>query len=134
MKTLNLKSIFHQYGWDKGFKFSLEIEGKNNLRIYVGCNKTKYVATGGGYDKVSEVIAEMLNDLIGEQKYSKDIYGNTMNYSNNTKDKGLLCGGTGFSAIKNSFESLGEGNTLNHIYEARSFGVYEVKFNIDFNN
>lgn len=129
-KIWDLKSIFNSYGWDKGFKFSLELEGKSSLRLYVGSRKTSYVATGCGYDMVSSVIAKMINDLIGEQPYDSSFYGNTRNYSNNTSDKGTLCGGTGFSSIKESFESLGDGFKLDYIYKARDYRVYEVKLNL----
>ena len=126
----DLKSIFNSYGWNEGFKFSLEIEGKSSLRVYVGGRKTPYVTKGCGYDMVSSVIAQMINDLIGEQPYDSSIYGNTRNYSSNTSAKGLLCGGTGFSSNRDSFESLGEGFKLFYVYEGRDYTVYEVKLNL----
>lgn len=69
----------------------------------------------------------MINDLIGEQSYNKDIYGNSCNYSNNIKETGILCGGTGFDSIKESFESI-EGYKLSQIYSGKNSNVYEIVF------
>ena len=71
----------------------------------------------------------MVNDLLGEMPYDKNVYGNTRNYSHNTSDTGTLCDGTGFYSIKASFESLGVGYELNKLYSGKSSNVYEVQFN-----
>lgn len=130
MSTFDLRSVFNQYGWDKGFKFEVVYSNNGVARVYIGDRKTRYSVGGYGYDKESSVIAQMINDLIGKQKYSKDIYGNTCNYSSNTEESGTLCGGTGFSSIKDSFESLGDGFTLDRIYSGKTSYVYGVKFNL----
>lgn len=123
----NLKENFNQYGWDKGFKFEIIFSNSGVARIYLNDRKSKYTAGGYNYDKVSSVISNMINDLIGEQPYNKDIYGNSCNYSDITKETGLLCGGTGFDSIKESFESI-EGYKLNQIYSGKNSSVYEITF------
>ncbi len=126
MKTFNLKEVFNQYTWDKGFKFEITFSNSGVARIFIGDRKTKYNADGYGYDKISTVIASMINDLIGEQAYNKEIYGNSGNY-NKDKDLYLLSGGVGFGSIKDSFESI-EGNKLISIYSGVNSSVYEVIF------
>ena len=128
MKTWDLKKVFNDkcYGWEKGFKFEITFSNSGVARIFIGDRKTKYSADGYGYDKVSSVIANMINDLIGEQPYNKEVYGNTGNYN---KDKELhsLSGGVGFGSIKDSFESI-EGNKLASIYSGVNSSVYEITF------
>ncbi len=129
MQQWDLKKVFNEkgYGWNKGFKFEITFSNSGVARIFIGDRKTKYTAGGYGYDKVSSVIANMINDLIGKQSYNKDIYGNSCNYSNNTELTGILCGGTGFGSIKESFESI-EGFKLNQIYVGVNSSVYEITF------
>ena len=128
-QTFNLKEVFNQgYSQSKGFKFEIVYSNSGMARIYVNDIKTKYVTGGYGYDKESSCISNMINDLISKQPYSKDIYGNTCNYSNNTESTGLLCGGTGLSSIKESFESI-DGNKLNKIYSGKNSEVFEIVFN-----
>jgi hypothetical protein len=117
MKTWNLKKEFNEYNC-KTFKFEINFSKSGVARIYLGGRKTVYYAGGYGYDKTSSVIALMINDLIGEQNYNKDVYGNS---------DGLLSGGTGFSSIKDSFESI-TGNKLTQIYNGLNSIVYEVVF------
>jgi hypothetical protein len=77
MKTFDLKSVFGEgYGWEKGFKFEIVYSKNGIARIYAGDRKTKYTASGYGYDKKSSVLATMINDLIGVQAYDESIYGN----------------------------------------------------------
>ena len=129
-KMFNLKEVFNgAYGWDKGFKFEVVWNNAGAARIYIGDRKTSYFANGYGYDKESSVIANMVNDLLGDMPYDKSFYGNTRNYSHNTSDIGALCGGTGFESIKASFESLGAGYELNKLYSGKYSNVYEIKFN-----
>lgn len=125
--TFNLKEVFNQYGWDKGFKFEILFSNSGVARIYINDRKTKYIAGGYGYDKTSSVIATMINNLIGKQPYNKDIYGNSCNYSHNIELTGILCSGTGFSSIKESFESI-EGFKLNQIYSGKNSDIFEIKF------
>ena len=119
MKTFNIKEEFNNYGWNIGFKFEITYSKSGVARIYLGSNrKTKYTATGYGYDKESSVIATMINELLGKQNYNPNIYGNR---------NGFLSGGTGLSSIKESFESV-EGHKLNKIYSGVNSNVYEISF------
>lgn len=127
MKQWDFKKAFNEKcGWDKGFKFEITFSNSGVARIFIGDRKTKYLVAGYGYDKVSSVIANMINDLIGEQAYNKEVYGNTGNY-NKDKEVYLLSGGVGFGSIKDSFESI-EGNKLVSIYSGINSSVYEVTF------
>jgi len=99
------------------FKFEVTFS-KTTTRIWRGFKKTKYYAGGYGYDKLSTVIAEMINDLTGEQTYSREVYGHY---------KGLLTFGVGFDATKQSFESI-EGNKLDLVYCGKTSNVYEITF------
>jgi hypothetical protein len=55
---------------------------------------------------------------LGKQNYNPNIYGNR---------NGFLIGGTGFSSIKESFESI-EGYKINKIYSGVNSDVYEISF------
>lgn len=81
---------------------------------------------GGGYCKESSVIASMVNDLIGYQNYSPDQYGNSRAYKGK-KNERKLDGGTGFSSIADSFQSL-RGCKLKKVYCGKTSDVFEVKF------
>lgn len=128
MQNWDLKKVFNEkcYNWDKGFKFEITFSNSGVARIFIGDRKTKYKAGGYGYDKVSTVISQMINDLIGEQPYNKEVYGNTGNY-NKDKELYLLSGGVGFGSIKDSFESI-DGNKLVSIYSGVNSSVYEITF------
>ena len=130
MRTFDLKKQFTDkiYGWNKGFKFEIIFSNSGVARIYINDRKTKYSATGFGYDKISSVIASMVNDLIGEQPYNFEIYGNSGNYKKEGKTVFYLSSGVGFGSIKESFESIA-GNELNQIYSGRNSNIYEIKFN-----
>lgn len=117
MKQWDLKSVFQEYGWNKGFKFEIVWSG-STARIWVNDRMTKYKAGGYGYCKESTVLSNMINDLIGEQPYNPEIYGNRNE---------LLNYGVGFDSIKASFESI-EGNKLNKLYSGKSSDVYEIVF------
>ena len=125
MKQFNIKSVFKEY-WSKGFKFHIKWSNTGVARIFIGDRPTKYKASGYGYCKESSVIATMINDLIGEQPYNPDTYGNSGNYN---KDKSLyhLSGGVGFGSIQESFQSL-EGAKLTKLYSGSDFNVYEITF------
>lgn len=129
MKTWDLKKAFNEkcYGLNKGFKFEITFSNSGVARIFIGDRKTKYSADGYGYDKVSSVIANMINDLIGEQSYNKEVYGNTGNYNKDKEVYLLSGGGVGFGSIKDSFESI-DGNKLVSIYSGVNSSVYEVTF------
>ena len=130
MRTFDLKKQFtdKNYGWDKDFKFEIIFSNSGVARIYINDRKTKYNASGFGYDKTSSVIASMVNDLIGLQPYTSDIYGNSGNYKKEGETEFYLSGGVGFGSIKESFESI-TGNELNQIYSGKNSNVYEIKFN-----
>lgn len=119
MKTFNIKEEFNQYGWNKGFKFEIVYSKSGVARIFINDRKTKYYASGYGYDKESTVLSNMINDLIGVQNYNNEIYGNR---------NGLLSYGVGFDSIKKSFESI-EGNKLNRLYYGVNSNIYEITFN-----
>ena len=129
MQTFDLNKLFTEgYGWNKDFKFEIIYSNSGVARIYINDRKTKYNASGYGYDKASSVIASMINDLLGEQPYNPTIYGNSGNYKKEGETEFYLSsGGVGFSSIKESFESI-SGNELNQIYSCKNSNVYEIKF------
>ena len=129
MKNFNLKELFESisYGWNRGFKFEIIFSNNGVARIYIGDRKTEYYANGGGYDKISTVIASMVNDLIGKQPYNFEIYGNSGNYKKEGETEFFLSSGVGFSSIKDSFESI-KGNELNQIYSGKNSNVYQITF------
>lgn len=128
MQAFDLKKQFSDgYGWDKGFKFEIIFSNSGVARIYINSRKTKYNASGCGYDKTSSVIASMVNDLIGLQPYNSAIYGNSGNYKKEGETEFYLSGGVGFSSIKDSFESIA-GNELNSIYSGKNLSIFEIKF------
>ena len=130
MQTFDLKKLFtdKMYGWDKDFKFEIIFSNSGVARIYINDRKTKYNASGYGYDKTSSVIASMINDLVGVQPYNPTIYGNNGNYKKEGEMGFYLSrGGVGFSSIKDSFERIA-GNELNQIYSGKNSNVYEIKF------
>ena len=116
MKTFDLKENFHEYDW-YNFKFEINFSNSGVARIWINDRKTKYSASGYGYDKVSTVISNMINDLIGAQEYNQNIYGNR---------NGLLSYGVGFGSIADSFKSIG--GELKQIYSGKDSNVYEIKF------
>ncbi len=122
MKNFDLKNVIgsDKYGnhWNN-FKFEVVYSKTRVARIYINDRKTGYVAGGYGYDKESSVIADMINDITILTKYSKKVYGN---------HEGRLCGGTGFSSIKESFESK-RGNKLVKLYSGLVSDVYEITIN-----
>lgn len=126
MKQFNIKEVFNEYGWHKGFKFHIKWNNSGVAKVYINDRPTKYKAGGYGYDKESSCIASMVNDLIGDQPYNSEIYGNSGNYN---KDKSLhhLSGGVGFGSIQDSFQSL-EGAKLTTLYCGYDFNVYEITF------
>ena len=129
MQAFDLKKqLTEGYGWAKDFKFEIIFSNSGTARIYINDRKTKYTATGYGYDKISSVLASMINDLIGEQPYNSTIYGNSGNYKKENETEFYLSSGVGFSSIKDSFESI-EGNSLNQIYSGKNSNIYEIKFN-----
>ena len=128
MRTFDLKKQFTDgYGWNKDFKFEIIFSNSGAARIYINDRKTKYNASGYGYDKTSSVIASMVNDLIGKQPYNSDIYGNSGNYKKEGETEFYLSHGVNFDSIKKSFESI-SGNELNQIYSGKNSNVYEIKF------
>jgi len=112
----NLKRLLNVMDVWKTFKFSVEYNKKGGVRIYVNDKKTKYYVKGYGYDKLSAVIAKMVNDLIGKQPYNKNIYGNDGKY--------LSENGVGLMPI---IESLFTINVkLEEIYAGKSYDVFEI--------
>ena len=129
MITCDLKRLFtNGNGWEKGFKFEIIFSNSGVARIFINDMKTKYKADGSGYDKTSSVIASMVNDLIGNQPYNFEIYGNSGNYKKEDETVFHLSSGVNFDSIKKSFESI-EGNELNQIYSGKNSNIYEIKFN-----
>ena len=130
MQKFDIKKQFSEgFGWTKDFKFEIVFSNSGAARIYINDRKTKYNASGYGYDKTSSAIASMVNDLIGKQPYNFEIYGNSGNYKKEGETEFYLSsGGVGFSSIKESFESI-SGNELNQIYSGKNSNVYEIKFN-----
>ena len=120
MQTFNLKEVMKKMPehWNN-FKFEIVFSKSGVARIYINDRKTKYNAGGYGYDKISTVIPNMINDIINIQDYDSNIYGNR---------NGLLSYGVGFSSTKESFESL-KGCRLNEIYSGLNSLVYDITFN-----
>ena len=128
MQKFDLKKLFTEgFGWNKDFKFEIIFSNSGVARIYINDRKTKYNANGYGYDKTSSVIASMINDLLGEQPYNFEIYGNSGNYKKDGETVFHLSSGVNFDSIKKSFESI-SGNELNQIYSGKNSNVYEIKF------
>ena len=128
MQAFDLKKQFTDgYGWNKDFKFEIIFSNNGAARIFINDRKTKYNATGFGYDKTSSVIASMINDLVGLQPYNFEIYGNSGNYKKEGETEFYLSGGVGFGSIKDSFESI-SGNELTQIYSGKNSNIYEIKF------
>lgn len=116
-QVFDIKKVFNQYGWKDGFKFEITYTN-STARVWIGDRMTKYKAGGYGYCKESTVLSNMINDLIGEQPYNSEVYGNR---------NGLLSYGVGFDSIKSSFESI-EGNKLNKLYSSKNSYIYEIVF------
>lgn len=116
-QVFDIKKVFNQYGWNTGFKFEITYTN-STARVWIGDRMTKYKAGGYGYCKESTVLSNMINDLIGEQPYNSEIYGNR---------NGLLSYGVGFDSIKSSFESI-EGNKLSKLYSGKNSYIYEIVF------
>lgn len=127
MKQFNIKEVFKEYGWSKGFKFHIKWSNTGVAKIYINDRPTKYKAGGYGYCKESSVIATMINDLIGDQPYDSEIYGNSGNYNKDKSLHHLSQSGVGFSSIQGSFQSL-QGAKLDKLYWGTDFNVYEITF------
>lgn len=127
MKQFNIKEVFKEYGWNKGFKFHIKWNNSGTARIFINDRPTKYKAGGYGYCKESSVIATMINDLIGDQPYNPEVYGNSGNYSKDKSLHHLSQSGVGFTSIQDSFQSL-EGAKLDKIYWGEGLNVYEITF------
>lgn len=113
--------------YDSDLKFEVMYSNSGVARIYVSDRKTSFTAGGYGYDKESSVIARMINELIGKQNYNKELYGNSRAQGlGSIKGKGVLSGGTGFSSIQTSFNSLA-GCKLEKIYSGFKSDVYSLK-------
>ena len=115
--------------YNSPLKFEVVYSNSGVARVYISGRKTNFAAGGYGYCKESSVIATMINDLIGKQNYNKDIYGSSKAEGlGSVKGKGLLSGGTGFSSIQASFNSLA-GCKLEKIYSGFKSDVYSLKVN-----
>jgi len=116
----DIKKAIKEYSWWNNFKFEVRYSKSGVARIYIGNRKTKYYAGGYGYDKESQVIANMINDLtISNCKYNKNIYGNNVR---------KLSGATGFNSIANSFNAK-RGCKLRKIYNGYDSDIYEITIN-----
>jgi len=107
MATFDIKKLFQekQYGWHYGFKFDIQYSKNRVARIWINDRKTKYYAGGYGYDKTSQVISLMVNDLIGKR---------------------ILSGPCGFDCIQT--EAARHNIELLQLYSGRNFDVFEIKF------
>ena len=129
MQTFDLKKQFTEgYGWNKDFKFEIVFSEGGLATIFVDGIETKYNIKEYGSDKVSKIIATMINDLIGKQPYNPFIYGNSGNNNKEGETEFYLKGEAGYNSIKESFESI-KGNSLNCIYTGSNSTIYEIKFN-----
>lgn len=122
MQTFNIKEVIKEMPehWNN-FKFEITFSKSGVTRIFINDRKTKYNAGGYGYDKISTVLSNMINDILGVQDYNSNIYGNR---------NGLLSYGVGFSSTKESFESLKDCK-LNQIYSGLNSNIYEITFSIE---
>jgi len=89
----------------ENFKFDIQYFKSGTARIFIGNQKTKYYATGSGYDKESFLISLMINDLVGKK---------------------LLEGATGFTHLQKQAER--NNIILQRLYSGKSFNVYEINF------
>jgi len=119
----NLKELLKTMEAWRKFKFSVEFT-KSGARVYVGDRRTNYFVKGYGYDKTSALIGRMVNDLIGEQEYNKEVYGN---------DGMLLSeGGVGVDSIIASLKTIDV--KLKHIYSGKTYDVFEIDLSkVNFN-
>ena len=116
--TFDLKKSREEYSHWNAFKFEIVWSNTGVARIWINDRKTKYSAGGYGYCKESAVLGKMINDLIGQQNYDEQVYGNY---------KGLLSqGGVGTESIINSFETIG--GKLEKLYSGKSSNVFSIKF------
>ena len=127
MKQFNIKEVFKDYGYCKGFKFHIKWGNSGTARIFINDRPTKYKAGGYGYCKESAVLGTMINELIGDQPYDSEIYGNSGNYSKSKSLHHLSQSGVGFGSIQDSFQSL-QGAKLDKLYSGNDFNVYEITF------
>ena len=116
--------------YDAPLQFEIIYSNSGVARIFIGNRKTSFNAGGYGYCKESSVIASFINELIGYQNYDKNIYGNSGVYNSKTKKRYLykrkLDGGTGFSSIESSFNSL-VGCKLIKLYNGFNSSIYSLK-------
>ena len=119
----DLKNLVKKVEAWREFKFSVEFT-KNGARVYVGETRTKYFVKGYGYDKASALIGKMVNDLIGEQEYNKEVYGNDGMF--------LSEGGVGVDSIIASLKTIDV--KLKHIYSGKTYDVFEIDLSkVNFN-
>jgi len=115
---IDLKKLVNTLEIWNNFKFSTDFTKQGNVRIYVNDKKTKYFAKGHGYDKVSAVIAKMINDLIEKQPYNQNIYGNNGEY--------LSENGVGLMPLIDSLNTINV--KLEEIYSGKSYDVFKIDF------
>jgi len=111
----DLKNLVNTVEAWRKFKFSVEFT-KSGARVYVESRRTKYFVKGYGYDKTSALVGRMVNDLIGEQKYNKEVYGNNGMF--------LSEGGVGTDSIMASLKTIGV--KLEHVYSGKLYDVFEI--------
>ncbi len=102
--------LANEYG--KNFKFEVRFSKSGKVTICIGEQKTKYTVGGWGYDKISAVIAKMINDI-------------TVNDCKYNNGKKLCQGGAGMSALIDSFNNK-RGCKLEYIYGGIDSIVYEL--------
>lgn len=107
-----------------------EVIYNNTVKINISGRNTSFKVGGYGYDKESSVIADFINELIGDLPYKESVYGNTgrLNKDKKTRSKKrrYLSSGTGFSSIQESFNSI-RGYKLEKLYSGLNSDVYSIK-------
>lgn len=114
MKYLKRKDVIEKFN-NQTLIFSVKKNKSGTYRVYVDNTPTIYHASGGGYDKESSAIAELINDLIGAQDYKNA-------YTGKRRGKRYISNGIGVRAVKEALKVIGvklelvEENTKERIY------------------
>ena len=107
MYNINLKERVHTDPAYREFKFHTTRSKSGVVRIFLNDRRTEYKAGGGGYDKVSSVVALMINDIMGDDIVSYN--------------------GVGFNQIRDEFTRL-RGASLDVLYTHGSTIIYHIRF------
>lgn len=129
MRTITLGMLKDWITYSGEFSFEVKYSKGGVARVFVSDGKTPIYAGGYGYDKESQVIAQLINDVVGNLPYNANKYGNrgrTNKDGSQSKRNRYLCGGTGFSSIEASFNSV-KGCKLTKVYGAVESDIYSIK-------